>query len=133
LLLMRRENVDNPVHGGSRIGGMQGRKHQMTVSAMVRRRRWFPDRAFPDQDHVRVLAQGVLERGAETLGLLTQLALADHAVLILVDKFDRIFNRQDVLFALFIDQVDQTGEGGGFSRTCGPVISTSLAASWPGR
>jgi hypothetical protein len=78
---------------------------------MVRRRR---DRLeiphFTDQDHVRVLAQHVLERRRERGGVGVDLALVHDALLVVVHVLDRILDRDDVAGARGVDEVDHGGE-----------------------
>ena len=70
---------------------------------------------FADQHHVRIFTECGAQRIAEALGVRMQLALVDHAVLVHVHEFDRIFDGQDVLVALGIDLVDHRGERRGFT------------------
>ena len=43
-------------------------------------------------------------------------ALVDQAFLVVVQKFDRVFDRDHVLFALAVDLVEHGGESGGLAR-----------------
>ena len=61
---------------------------------------------FPYKYDVRVFTQGGSERVGETLGVGAQLALADHRVFMAVQKFNRVFNRENVLALVLIDPVD---------------------------
>ena len=54
---------------------------------------------FADQDHVRRLAQRVLQRVVPDCGIDADFALGDQAVLVLVHVFDRVFDRDDVAVA----------------------------------
>ena len=63
-----------------------------------------------DEDDVRILAQRVLERLLERVGVGADLALVDHAQLVRMQILDRIFDRQDVLAGLAVDLVDDRRE-----------------------
>ena len=49
-----------------------------------------------DQDDVRVLAQGRVQRLGEAAGVDADLALVDQAVLARVHELDRVLDRDDV-------------------------------------
>ncbi len=59
-----------------------------------------------DEHDVGVLAEDVLEREFEVLGIGADLALVHQAVLVGVQVLDRIFDRHDVLMTLAVDLVD---------------------------
>ena len=65
---------------------------------------------LPDQDDVRILA----ERGAEGLGeaqrVLADLALADHALVVLVDVLDGILDGEDVVVPAAVHEADHGGQ-----------------------
>src|SRR5258706_69496 len=44
-------------------------------------------------------------------------ALVDHTVLMVMEEFDRVFDRQNVVMPLDIDLIDHRGESGRFTRT----------------
>ena len=71
---------------------------------------------FTDQDHVRRLTQGVLERGFEALGIHADLTLGDEAVLVVVDILDRVLDGDDVAVAVLVAVADHGRERGGFAR-----------------
>src|SRR6266487_1665825 len=116
-LLVRREHVDDTVDRlGGRVG-VQRRKRQVAgLGDRQRRLNRLEIAHFADQHDVGVLAQRVLERGLEAVGIGPHLALVDDARLMAVDELDRIFHRDDVPFQLFIDLVDHRGERGAFDR-----------------
>ena len=98
VLLLGREDVDDPVDRlGGRLG-VQGREHEV---AGLRRGQRGRDRLqvahLADQDHVGVLAQGRLERPGEVDRVGADLALVDEAVLVPVQELDRVLDREDVL------------------------------------
>ena len=101
---------------------MQGREHEVTG---LRRGDRSGDRLevahLADQDHVRILAQRGGQRVGEASRIGAELALVDDALLMPVEKLDRVLDRHDVLFAALVDHIDQRGEGGRLAR-----------AGWPG-
>ena len=71
---------------------------------------------FADENHVRCLAQGVLQRGFPGIGIDADFTLGDHAILVVVHVFDRIFDRDDVTMAVFVAVADHRGERRRFAR-----------------
>ena len=117
LLLVRRKDVDDPVH---RLGGglgVQGGEDEVAGLGRGQRGR---DRLqvahLADQDHVGVLAQRGLQRAGEVLRVGADLALVDEAALVAVQELDRVLDREDVILALLVDQVDHRGERGRLAR-----------------
>jgi hypothetical protein len=70
-----------------------------------------------DQNHVRGLAQRVLQRRVPALGIHADFALRDDAVAMFVHVLDRIFDGDDVTVAVFVAVADHRGERGGFAGT----------------
>ena len=60
-----------------------------------------------------------------------QFAMVHKAVFVLVNKFYRIFNRDDVVFAVAVGVVHNGGQCGGFAGAVGPVTTTSPRCSIP--
>ena len=71
---------------------------------------------FADQDDVGRLAQRVLQRGVPVVGVDAHFAMRDHAALVLVHVFHRIFDGDDVAAGLFVAVADHRGERGGLAR-----------------
>ena len=65
---------------------------------------------FADEHDVRILAQGGPQSVLEGIGVRVDLALVNEALLVLVDEFDRVLDRDDVVGAIHVDMVDQRGE-----------------------
>ena len=63
-----------------------------------------------DEDHVRRLAQGVLQRHLEGAGVDAHFALGDDAILVLVDEFDRVFDGDDVPAGVLVAVADHRGQ-----------------------
>jgi hypothetical protein len=57
---------------------------------------------FADEDNVRVFAQGRDQSTLEALSMHMHLALIDEALVVVVHEFNRIFNGDDVLFAVLL-------------------------------
>ena len=70
---------------------------------------------FTDQNDVGVFAQRVLQCVGERFGVAAYFALIDDAALVFVNEFDRIFDRDDMAFALAVDLVDHCGKGRRFT------------------
>ena len=60
-----------------------------------------------DQDNVRRLAQGVLERRAERLGINTDFALGDDATGVLMNILNRILDGNDMPGTVVVTVTDQ--------------------------
>ena len=71
-----------------------------------RRRNRFEVAHFADQNYVRVLTQGGAQRRGKVGRVHFHFALIDEAVLIAVQKLDRVFNRNEVVGAIGVDAVD---------------------------
>src|SRR5262249_2341577 len=72
---------------------------------------------FADQYHIWIFTKRSAQCIAEALRVGVQLALVDHAILVHVYEFDRIFNGQNVVMALAIDLVDHGGKRRGLARS----------------
>ena len=68
-----------------------------------------------DQNHVRVLAQDVLEGVGKAVGVCADLSLVDHGQLVGMQVFDRVFDGHDVQALFRINLVDDRREGRRFS------------------
>ena len=72
---------------------------------------------FADEHDVRVLTKCGAKSGTERMRVGGDLALIDDAVLVIVKKLDRVFDRQDVVVTIDIDLVDHRRERRRFTRT----------------
>ena len=63
-----------------------------------------------DEDDVRILAQRGAQRALERAGVHADLALRDDALLVRVHELDRVLDRDDVIAARAVDEVDQRAE-----------------------
>src|SRR6185436_13356459 len=97
-LLMRREHVDDTVDGRGRRVGVQGRKSQVAGFGDAQRRLDGLHVAhFADEHDIRVFTKRGAQGGGETLRVVVNLALIDQPLLVYVQIFDGVFNRQDVI------------------------------------
>ena len=74
---------------------------------------------FADHDDVRVLAQNMFERVMKGKRVEADFALFDDRLVVFKNEFDRVFQRDDVLFEIGVDVLDHRGERGGFAGTGG--------------
>ncbi len=75
---------------------------------------------FADQDHVGRLAQSVLQRRLQGMGVGADLALVDDRLLVLELVLDRVFHREDVARELCVAAVDHRSERGALARARRP-------------
>src|SRR3954452_22354880 len=117
VLLRRWEHVDDSVDGLGAVLRVQRGEHQVAgFSGRQRRRDRLEVAHLADQDDVRVLAQRCLQAKPEALSVGADLALVDDAALVRVQELDRVLDREDVLVALGVDQVDHRRERGRLTR-----------------
>ncbi len=74
---------------------------------------------FADQNYVGVLTKSGAQRGREVRGVHFHFALVDEAALVAMQKFDGVFDGDQVIGAVGVDAVDHGGEGGGLTGTGG--------------
>ena len=80
---------------------MQRAEHQMARFGRLDRDRDRLEIAhFADEHDVRVFAKRGPQRVLERVGVVVDLTLVDQAFLILVDEFDRVLDRDDVVLAV---------------------------------
>ena len=114
----RRENVDDTVD--RRVGRVrvQRRKRQVArFSDPQRHLDRFEVTHFADEHDVRVLAKCGAQRRAERMSVSSDFTLVDHAVLMVMQKLDRVLDRQDMFVTVDIDLVDHRRERGRFTGT----------------
>ena len=96
--------VQRRQHEVARLGELDAVLHGLAVAD------------FADEDDVRRLAQGVLERVMPRFGVHADFAVRDHAALVLVHVLDRVFDGDDVAARLLVAIADHRGERGRFAR-----------------
>src|SRR5262249_44797820 len=113
LLLGRRENGNDTVDGFGGGQRLQGREHQVAgFRGGQGRSNWFQVAHFGDQDGVRVLTETGAQRRSKRRSVYFHLALVDESLLVAVQKFDRVFDGDNVLGAAAVDAVNHGGQGG---------------------
>ena len=82
------------------------------------------DRLFvphlPDQDDVGILTHGIFECGRKAFGIFTHTTVRKDRFFILMDKFHRIFDGDDMFLFIFIDLIEQCRQCGRLTRAGRP-------------
>ena len=98
-----REEVNDAIQRLVSVVGMQCRQTQVTGfgkgHGMLH---GFLGAHLANQNHVRRLPQGILQGNFKRVGIDTHFTLSNNAVLVLVNKFDRVFDRNDVTAGIFV-------------------------------
>ena len=111
LLLVRRKDVEQPVQRGGRVAGVQRTDHEMSgLGCGDRHFDRLEITQLADHNDIRILTQSAFERAGKRLGVAADFPLGDIALLRLVDNLNRFLDRDDVVFALAVDDVDQRRE-----------------------
>ena len=119
-LVAQRERIENARNGLRSVVGVQRGKHQVAgFGGGQDHGDGFGIAHLAHQDHVRVLAQNAAQRAGEIGRVAADLDLLDDGVAVGVHELDRIFDGDDVIAAVGVDQVDQRGQRGAFSATGG--------------
>src|SRR5690606_10074456 len=104
---IRREEVNDTVQRLAGVVGVQGTETQVTSfcegDSVVH---GFPGAHLTDQDYIRGLTQGVLQGHLKRFCINAHFALGDDAAFVLVDKLDRVFDRDNVTFAVAVAVTD---------------------------
>ena len=117
-MLLRREQVEDAVDRRRRAGGVDRAEHQVPGLGRVDGRLERLDVAqLADQDHVRVLADGVLEGLVPVAHVQADLALVDVRLAVGERELDRVLDGQDVQRLAVVDVVEHRGDRG---RLAGP-------------
>ena len=129
VLLVGREGVDHTVDG---LGGAQGVQGAQQQVAGFRRGdgggNGLDITHFTQHDDVRRLAQGRAQGAGKGGSISGHFALADQALLVGMQVFDRIFDGDDMAAAGPVDLVHQAGQGGGFTVAGGTGHQDHAAA-----
>ena len=116
LLLIGREHIHNTVNGGRCAVGVQCGEYQMT--GFCRRDgcgNGLQVSHLTYQDHIRVLTESCPKGAGITDGIAAQLSLVDHGFVVSVEILNGIFQCDNMLFVILIDQVDQGCQCGGLT------------------
>ena len=116
-LLVRREHVDHAVDGWRRAVRVQRAHHENAHLGRGHRDAHRLEVAqLADQDDVRILAQGRVQRVREALAVHADLALTDETALALMHELDRVLDGEDVALHARVDVIDHRRERGGLAR-----------------
>src|SRR4030095_10492617 len=104
--------IDNSVDGTRCSCRVKRAKYEMaSFSGFNRNRNGLEIAHLSDKDDVWILPERGLEGGFEGFRMGRDLPLIDETLLVLVDKLDRILDRDEVICAVLIDNVDETCKG----------------------
>jgi len=67
---------------------------------------------FTDEHDIRILTEGGTQRFFETLGVQMHLPLVDQAFVAFINKFHRVFDRDDMVLPDLIDVINERRQGG---------------------
>ena len=120
IVLFGGEKTEDPVDGLVGIARVQRAQAQVSgLGKGQRLRHGLCGAYFTDENHVRRLAQGVLQPDLEGLRVQSDLALGDQTALVIVHEFDGIFDRQDVFAAIAVTVPDHGRQRGRLARARG--------------
>ena len=71
-----------------------------------------------DEDHVGCLSQGVFQSGLERNRVVANLPLGDDTLLVAMEKFNRILNRDDMTRRRGVPIIDHGGQRTGLTAAC---------------
>ena len=110
-LLLRREDVDDPVDRPGRAARVQRREDEVARLGRGQRGRDRLEVAhLAEEDHVGVLAEAGAKGLGEAARVGADLALVDEAAAVAVEELDRVLDRQDVPRPVAVDLVDHRRE-----------------------
>jgi hypothetical protein len=102
-LLAGREDVDDAVDGfGSAWGVKRSENEVAGCCGSQRQFDGFKIAHFPDENNVRVFAQGTAQSGTERLRVQSDFAMIYQASLALVHEFDRVLDSDDVILSRLV-------------------------------
>ena len=117
LLLRRRKHRNNSVDGFNRVQSMQGRENHMPGFRRVQRRpNGFHVTHFAHQNHVRILTQRCPQRRRKTRRIHLHLALVHISLLIAMQKFNRILNRNNMFRPRRVHPINHRRQRSRFTR-----------------
>ncbi len=105
------ELIDQSVHRHVRAVGVQRAENQMScLGGFEGDADGFDIAHFADEHDIGIFAQGGPQRALEAVRVGMNFALVDEAFLVRVHELDRVFNRNDVVGALLVDEIYQRRE-----------------------
>ena len=105
------KDADDALNRLGRVNGVQRRKnHVPGLSGFERNFDRFLVAHLADQDHFGRLTQSGAQGQSEARRVTVQFALMNRGVLVRMQEFDRVFDRDDVIGLLFVDLVQDRGQ-----------------------
>jgi hypothetical protein len=95
------DSVDSVQCGEDEVASLGGRDSEVDCFKIAH---------FSNQDHVRILAQDILERVGKRLRVDVQFTLIDQSNVVVMDEFDWVFDRHDMNFLGPVDTVDHRSQ-----------------------
>ncbi len=104
LLLVLRVEADDAVDGLRRVDGVEGREDEVArLGRFERDLGRLVVAHLADEDDLRRLPERRAQRRGEVLGVRADLALVDGRVLVRVEELDGVFDGDDVVLLLLVD------------------------------
>jgi hypothetical protein len=102
------EHADDPLQRVRDVGRVHGGQHEVArFRRRQRRGHGLMIAHFAHHDHVRVLPQHVDQGAIEGAHVGQHFLLHDDGPFVLMHKFDRVFDGDDLAAALAVDEIDQ--------------------------
>ena len=140
LLLGKRKHSNNPLYRFGSIDGMQRGEDKMAGFCRFQSNfNGFPVAHFSHQDYLGRLPKGRPQSQAEGRCVAVQFTLVDRALLMAMHKFNRVFNRHNMVGVSFINEINDGGQVEDLPDPVGPVTRTmpffncTMSLSWAGR
>ena len=114
VVLIRREEVDDPGHGFLNVRRVERRDHEVARFGCLKGRLdSLQVSNLTDEDDVGILTHGGAQRGPEPVRIHPDLALGDDRLIVRVQDLDRVLDREDVTRTGVVDVTDdRAGRGG---------------------
>ena len=121
VLLIRRENVDDAVDRLGRARSMQGAEDKVTGGGRGQRQLdRFMIAHFTDEQDIRIFTERAAQCSRERARVNADFAMLHETILAAMHKFDRIFDRDDVVVPLQVRVIHHRRERGRLARTGRP-------------
>ena len=119
-LLIGGEDVDETVDGFAGVVGVEGAEDEEAgFCGGQRELDGFEVAHFADEDDVGVFAEGGFEADGEAFRVFGDFALGDGGAFVGVNELDGFLDGDDVPRVVGVNEIDECGEGGGFTGSGG--------------
>ena len=119
-LLVRREHIDYPVNGFCRALGMKGAKNQMARgSGFQSQLNGFQIPHFTNEYDIRVFPQSTAQGRFEPFCVHSHFPVIHNTALAFMNKFNWVFNGNNMAFLVSVDVVHHGGKCGRFAASRG--------------